>query len=202
MWSAGNSPVLSITRPSEARIAAFLDRQRERRLSYPHVGCTLGDPPAGYACDHNRVRLGEGEQVFHRAVAALRRWVMFGVGWVEIRPPDAPIAEGTTVAILGRALGVWSLFACRIVRVIEEHGPVETFGFAYGTLPGHMLSGEERFLVQWDRAEGSVWYDLRALSRPTRLAWRLGYPLVRRIQKRFAPQSLRAMARVVAGGEQ
>jgi uncharacterized protein (UPF0548 family) len=193
--------VLFVTRPSEARIGAFLDLQRGLPLSYSHVGCTFGEPPAGYVCDHNRVRLGEGEEVFDRAATALRRWAMFGIGWVEIRPREAPIAEGTTVAIFGRALGIWSLFACRIVRVIEEHGPVETFGFAYGTLPGHMLSGEERFLVRWDRAEGSVWYDLRALSRPTRLGWRLGYPLVRRIQKRFAPESLRAMTRAVAGGE-
>jgi len=156
--------VLSITRPSEARIGAFLDRRRAIPLSYPHVGCTHGEPPAGYVCDHNRVRLGEGEQVFHRAVAALRRWEMFRIGWVEVRPPGAPIAEGTTVATLARAQGVWALFACRIVRVIEEHGPVEAFGFAYGTLAGHILGGEERFLVQWDRAAGSVWYDLRALS--------------------------------------
>ncbi|HEX8204050.1 MAG TPA: DUF1990 domain-containing protein [Isosphaeraceae bacterium] len=193
--------MLSVTRPTESRIDAFLDRQRGLPLSYPDVGCTLGEPPAGYVLDQNQVRLGEGEPVYHRAVAALRRWAMFDVGWVEIRPPGAPIAEGTTVAILGRALGVWSLFACRIVRVIEEHGPVEAFGFANGTLPGHMLGGEERFLVQWDRREGSVWYDLRALSRPTRLGWRLGYPLVRRVQRRFAPESLRALARAVAGGE-
>jgi uncharacterized protein (UPF0548 family) len=193
--------VLAVMRPSEARIAAFLDRQRGLPLSYPHAGCTLGEPPAGYVVDHNRVRLGEGEPVFQHAVAALRRWAMFDVGWVEIRPQQAPIAEGTTVAILGRALGVWSLFACRIVRVIEEHGLVEAFGFAYGTLPGHMLSGEERFLVQWDHREDSVWYDLRALSRPTRLGWRLGYPLVRSVQRRFAPESLQAMARAVAGGE-
>ena len=85
--------------------------------------------------------------------------------------------------------------------MIEEHGPVESFGFAYGTLPGHALSGEERFTVVWDRAEGSVWYDLLAISRPSRLAWRLGYPLVRRIQRRFAPASLLAMGRALEGGE-
>jgi len=166
------------------------------------VGSSLGKPPpAGYVLDHHRVRLGEGPQVFERACAALRDWAMFRVGWVEAWPPGSPIEEGTTVALLARASGLWSLFACRIVRVIEEYGPVESFGFASGTLPGHALSGEERFTVQWDRAQGSVWYDLLAISRPSNLAWRLGYPLVRRIQRRFAPASLRAMADALKGGE-
>ena len=53
-------------------------------------------------------------------------------------------------------------FLGRIVRMIDAHGVVEEFGFAYGTLPGHVLSGEERFEVRWDRRGGSVWYDLRA----------------------------------------
>ena len=193
--------MLSLTRPSEARIRQFLAQQRGLPYSYPDVGSSLGKPPAGYVLDHHRVRLGEGLQVFERARAALRDWAMFRVGWVEVCPPGSPIEEGTTVALLARGLGLWALFACRIVGVIEEHGPVESYGFAYGTLPGHALSGEERFTVRWDRAEGSVWYDLLAISRPSHLAWRLGYPLIRRIQRRFAPASLRAMAHAVKGGE-
>ena len=137
--------------------------------------------------------------MFDRACAALRGWAMSRVGWVEIWPPESPLEEGTTVAVVARGLGLWSVSACRIVRVIAEHGPIESFGFAYGTLPGHVLSGEERFLVRWDRREGSVWYDLLAFSRPAHLVGRLGYPLVRRVQRRFAPDSLRAMARAVEG---
>ena len=37
------------------------------------------------------------------------------------------------------------------------------FGFAYGTLPGHGGSGEERFLIERDRDDG-VWYDILAFS--------------------------------------
>jgi uncharacterized protein (UPF0548 family) len=140
--------MLSLTRPSEARIRQFLAQRRGLPYSYPDVGSSLGKPPAGYVLDHHRVRLGEGPQVFERAGAALRDWAMFRVGWVEPCPGGSPIEEGTTVALLARGLGVWALFACRIVRVIEEHGPVESYGFAHGTLPGHALSGEERFTVQ------------------------------------------------------
>jgi uncharacterized protein (UPF0548 family) len=192
--------MLSLTRPTEGRIRSYLDRANERPCSYPHVGATLGDPPPGYVVDHHRLRLGAGPHAFDRARAALRGWAMFRVGWVEVWPPRPPIEEGTAVAVLARGLGFWSLFACRIVRVIEGCGPVESFGFAYGTLPGHVLAGEERFLVRWDRRRGDVWYDLLALSRPARLAGRLGYPLVRRVQRRFAPDSLRAMARAIGGG--
>ena len=64
-----------------------------------------------------------------------------------------------------------------------------------------LLSGEERFEVVLGPREGSVWFDLLAISRPRAPAWRLGYPLIRRIQRRFAPASLRAMARALDGGE-
>ncbi len=189
--------MLCLTRPSEARIRRFLDERRGLPFSYPDVGASLGEPPAGYVLDHHRAKLGEGPRVFDHACAAVRGWAMFRSGWVEVWPPEPPLAEGTTVALLARGPGLWALFACRIVAVIEEHGPVESFGFAYGTLPGHALSGEERFTVRWDRAEGDVWYDLLAISRPSGLAWRLGYPLVRLFQRRFAPGSLRAMTRAV-----
>jgi uncharacterized protein (UPF0548 family) len=191
--------MISLTKPSEFQIRAFLSRWRGCPYSYPDVGASLDKPPDGYVLDHRRVRLGEGPQVFDRACAALRGWAMSRVGWVEIWPPEAPLEEGTTVAVVARGLGLWSVFACRVVRVIAEYGPIEAFGFAYGTLPGHVLSGEERFLVRWDRREGSVWYDLLAFSRPAHLVGRLGYPLVRRVQRRFAPDSLRAMARAVEG---
>jgi uncharacterized protein (UPF0548 family) len=193
--------MLSLIRPSEARIRQFLARRRGLPYSYPDVGSSLGKPPAGYVLDHHRVRLGEGLHVFERARAALRDGAMFRVGWVEARPSSSPIEEGTTIALLARGLGLWALFACRVVRVVEEHGPVESYGFAYGTLPGHALSGEERFTVRWDRAKGSVWYEVLAISRSSRLAWRLAYPLIRRIQRRFAPASLRAMACAIEGGE-
>ena len=48
------------------------------------------------------------------------------------------------MAVLARSLGLWWLNACRIVCVIDEDRPVTGFGFAYGTLPDHAESGEER----------------------------------------------------------
>lgn len=81
--------------------------------------------------------------------------------------------------------------------MIDEAGPITKFGFAYGTLPDHAGSGEERFLIEWDRADNSVWYDILAFSRPQHFFIRLGYPMVRRTQKRFGRESAAVMLRAI-----
>jgi uncharacterized protein (UPF0548 family) len=101
------------------------------------------------------------------------------------------------VAIVARAIGLWWLNACRIVYVVDETGPITRFGFAYGTLPGHAGSGEERFLIEWNKADNSVWYDILAFSRPWHVLTKIGYPMVRRAQKRFGRESSAAMKRAV-----
>jgi hypothetical protein len=42
------------------------------------------------------------------------------------------------------------------VYVVDEAGPLEKFGFAYSTLPGHAERCEERFQAEWDTAGGGV----------------------------------------------
>jgi uncharacterized protein (UPF0548 family) len=121
---------------------------------------------------------------------------MFDLPWVRLCWPDAPIGSGAAVAVLVSHLGFWSLNACRIVYLVEEHGEVERYGFAYGTLIEHAERGEERFTVGFHADDQSVWYDLFAFSRPSALA-RLGYPITRTLQKRFARDSKLAMRRAV-----
>ena len=70
------------------------------------------------------------------------------------------------MGILGRHFGLWSLNACRIVYVIEEEASLlRRYGFALGTLPGHVERGEERFTVEWHRADDSVFYEVFAFAR-------------------------------------
>jgi uncharacterized protein (UPF0548 family) len=190
--------MLSLRKPSAGAIRRFLARQAGRDLTYPAVGATGEAPPAGYVVDHTRVKLGEGEAAFEAAKEALRTWGQFRLGWVEVWPPDAPVRAGEVVAVVAHAVGLWWLNACRVVYVVDEDGPVPRFGFAYGTLPGHAGTGEERFLVEWDQADDTVWYDVLAFSRPNLLLTRLGYPRVRRAQKRFGRESAAAMRRLVA----
>src|SRR5258705_5569610 len=190
--------MLTPRRPPDGEIERFLSRQSAGPFSYAHVGDTRSMPPRGYNVDHNRIRLGDGEAVFNRAVAAVRRWEMFNIGWVTLCWPDTPIQVGRTIGVLIPLFGLWTLNACRIVYDLDEdEGDVRRFGFAYGTLPDHMESGEERFTVEWRREDDSVWYDLLAFSRPRHPLAKVGAPLSRRLQRRFARDSLHAMMRAV-----
>ena len=111
--------------------------------------------------------------------------------------PDTPIRDGSTVAVLAHTFGLWSLNACRIVYVLEEDAPIRRYGFGYGTLPEHAERGEERFSVEWHAGDDSVWYDILAISRPKQWLARAGYPLTRRLQRRFARDSMGAMVAAV-----
>jgi uncharacterized protein (UPF0548 family) len=184
----------SFRRPTPEVIERFLREQAAQPFTYPAVGATASVPPPGYVIDHTRIVLGDGEAVFDAAKAALTRWDQFRLGWLEARPGDAPIAVGQTVAIVARSLGVWWLNACRIVYVVDEE---RRYGFAYGTLPGHIGQGEERFLVERD-ADGRVWFEILAFSRPGGVPARLGYPWLRRTQRRFGREAAAAMRRAVA----
>lgn len=186
-----------LRRPSDDTIRRFLDDQRSLAFSCSEVGATATTPPGGYVVDHTRVRLGNGERVFVAAKAALQRWEQFQLGWVEAWPRQTSIQSGEVVAVIAHAAGFWWLNACRIVYVVDEHVPIHRFGFAYGTLPGHIESGEERFLVEWDHRDGSVWYDILAFSRPNHLIAKIGYPFVRRMQRRFGRESAAAMRHCV-----
>ncbi len=191
--------MMSPRKPSSESIRRFLTEQAKLPFSYSTVGATAGTPPLGYVVDRTRIKLGEGERVFHAAKAALQRWDHFRLGWVEAWPSNTPIQPGEVVAVMGRAFGMWWLNACRIIYVVDESGPHSKFGFAYGTLPGHVESGEERFVIEWNRADNSVWYDIIAFSRPHHILTRLGYPFVRRLQKRFGRDSAASMLKAVLG---
>src|SRR5206468_5369957 len=104
------------------------------------------DGAAGYQTDQETAVIGHGAHAFEAARNRLARWRQFPHGWVELFPGNAPITPGTTVAVLARHLGFWSLNACRIVYLIESD---RNSGFAYGTLQDHAESGEEIFTVSF-----------------------------------------------------
>ncbi len=179
--------------PGDARIRRFISEQSGLDFTYPAVDRRELIVPSGFQLDHSRFRIGSGEQLFVDAKTALRRWKQFDLGWAWAHPSDTPIAPGQTVAVVFHVLGLWWLCSARIVYVVDEPS---CFGFAYGTLPGHVESGEEQFLIERTQ-DGAVWYDIRAFSRPRHILTRIGYPLVRRLQKRFVRQSADALRREI-----
>jgi uncharacterized protein (UPF0548 family) len=190
--------VFRVTAPSEDEIRHFIAKLGDSSFSYPEVGASATDVPTGYNIDHNRVYLGSGEGAWQQAVAAIHEWRMFSMPCVKLYWASAPIQVGADVAISVRHLGFYSLNACRIVYVVDEEGALNRFGFAYGTLVEHAESGEERFTVEWNRADDTVWYDILAFSRPRQMLAKLGYPLSRLLQKRFTESSKAAMIKAVS----
>ena len=188
---------LHLQKPSSEVLDRFLANQADLDFNYSAVGATGTTPPTGFTVDRTRIELGRGEEVFGAARDALHRWQQFRLGWVDVWSPETPLEVGRVVAILGWAVGFWWLNSCRIVYTVNESGPTTKFGFAYGTLPGHVESGEERFLIEWDRTTDLVAYDILAFSKPNHVLTRLGYPFVRRSQKRFGRDSAASMFRAV-----
>lgn len=190
--------MLSLRRPGEGAIRAFLSRQGGAPVSYPVPGMTREPPSPEWNVGRERVELGIGAATYEAACAALDRWAMFRVGWVELCWPDEPPSDGRTVAVLARLGPVWALNGCRVTYVVRDTGDVERYGFAYGTLADHMETGEERFVVSWDRSRDLVIYEVVAYSRPRHWLARLGGPAARAAQRRFRVDSGRAMRRAVA----
>ena len=183
-----------LRRPDENAISRFLAEQRTSHLSYVPVGLS-SQSPSGYHIDEHRVKLGNGKDVYEWAKSALDTWTCFDIDWVEIRTDNVAPAVSTNVAVVVHHFGIWSLNACRVVLRFPVGPDDSRYGFAYGTLAEHAERGEEQFVVRFDPSDESVWYAVRAVSKPRALLARLGGPVSRVLQKKFRDESANAMIR-------
>lgn len=159
-------------------------------------GLTIERVPVSFARDFSQSCIGYGEGVFPKARSAFKRWEMFNLGWVRVANPTARIVAGQIVAVEAYTLGLWSLNFSRVLEVVDTPN---CFGFLYATTEFHVEQGEERFLLEIDLDSGEVKYTLEAVSRPRNGLARLGYPITRSFQHRFARDSHKHMREVVSG---
>ncbi|NKR91381.1 DUF1990 family protein [Rhodococcus hoagii] len=152
-------------------------------LTYNEVGATAGQLPAGYRHIRRSLPLGRGEDTFLAASDALMRWDVHRRAGLRVEADSDRAAPGTTVVLRWFGLTI----PCRVVYVIDEP---DRRGFAYGTLPGHPESGEERFCVERD-AGGEVRATITVFSRPGRWFTRLGDPVARVVQSVMTGRYLR-----------
>ena len=145
-------------------------------LTYPDVGATAADMPGGYRHVRATRRIGSGRDRFERAGDAVVRYGMLRGAGVRVSATAEVARPGADV--LGR-LGPF-LAPCRVVYVIDEP---DRRGFAYGSLPGHAVRGEEMFAVRYDPADGGVYAEVAAFSRPATWWSRLGAPVLRLAQQ-------------------
>jgi len=191
--------VFRLTRPTaaaiEKKIAATRDLpHRSPQFLAVQSGLQSRRLPFAYAHDQSRTCIGRGDAAFAAARRGFAQWEMFDLGWVRVANPSAPIVNGQIVAVEVHSLGLWSLNLSRIEEVADTPA---RFGFLYATTAMHLEQGEERFLIELDPATGDVWYELEAVSRPQSSMARLGLPVTRAFQHRFARDSHRQMQKVV-----
>jgi uncharacterized protein (UPF0548 family) len=138
-------------------------------LTYDDVGATAHGMPAGYRHAQLTKRIGTGRARFEQAAGAVMRYGM-------LRGAGVAVTASTEVADVGSlVLGRLGPFAapCRVVYVIDEP---DRRGFAYGTLPGHPVSGEECFAVRYDPVTEAVYSEVSAFSTPNTWWARLAAP--------------------------
>ncbi len=125
-------------------------------LTYPEVGATAGPPPPGYRHLGFVTQIGAGHQRFEEAADAVMHWGMQRGAGLRVQPSSDAVEVGAVVLVKMGFLKA----PCRVVYVIDQP---DVRGFAYGTLPGHPESGEERFVVRHDPVTAAVYAGLGVL---------------------------------------
>lgn len=149
------------------------------------VGATAAAQlPPGY--DHLSVstQIGTGRQRFEEAADAVMHWGMQRGAGLRVQA-SSEVAEVSTIVVV-RMMGVLRA-PCRVVYVVDEP---DARGFAYGTLPGHPESGEERFAVRFDPGTSAVYAEVSAFSRPGTWWSKIGRPVVKVTQPIIAKRYL------------
>jgi uncharacterized protein (UPF0548 family) len=144
------------------------------------------------------VRLGHGEACWDAASAVVTAWGVKTRSGFSVAPPVGAaggVRGGERYWLLAR-LGPWVLR--EPVQVVATVTEPDRRGFAYGTLDGHPVSGEEAFPVH--RApDGTVWLSLRSFTRPGRGVWSALFPAVLVAQRWYRWRYRRALREPAAG---
>jgi uncharacterized protein (UPF0548 family) len=132
--------------------------------------------------------IGSGDAVWERVSADVLRWrVKTESGFVV--DSDQPVRPGQRLVITARMLGVSITEPVEVVAVVED---ADRVGFAYRTLPGHPVSGEESFIVE--RSGDQVRLVVRSLTRAApQQPWRALFPLLLVAQRVARRRYLRAL---------
>ena len=140
----------------------------------------------GYDHDYNEVYLGDDPSIWEQAKEFDQKtWIIFHLPGPKHMLIGIPLGEEHLVAIYFRLFGLWWGNAARVVYWMNEP---DRYGFAYGTLTTHVERGEECFWVE-RRADGGIWYCIKAFSKPQFWMARLAYPLARKFQRQFVRDS-------------
>ena len=179
-----------LTKPTDVDVRRVIASQADATPTYAAVGATRdSSPPDGWPARRKAIDLPAGS--FDAAKAALSDWTQYDLGWTAV-PVKPPITTGRDFATIARTLGLWSVNACRVVYVVDEP---DRFGYAIGTLPHHVETGEERFLLTRDG--DAVRFEISSFSKGRHPLVKLGWWYGERAVQRFLRQSTRRLAAAV-----
>lgn len=142
----------------------------------------------GYRRSEKTAVVGNGSQVWERAAHDVLRWqVKTASGFVV--DSAGPVSLGDRVHVTARVLNVAVVEPVEVVAIVND---LDRVGFAYRTLPGHPVSGEEAFIVH--RHGEEVRLTVRSLTRAApQQPWRALYPLLRIVQQIARRRYLRSL---------
>jgi uncharacterized protein (UPF0548 family) len=169
----------------------LLTKARLTSPTYGEIGASRDEIlPSGY--HHVRVveRIGDAA-VFERASTGLRTWAAHEGAGLHVFPME-PVTPGATVIGVTSIGPVHMVVLCRIVAVFKEP---DSFGFAYGTLPGHPERGEESFVLE--RRDDATYFTVQAFSKPVDPLARLSGPIGRAVQRSVTRRYVEALRRYV-----
>ncbi len=169
---------------------------RDAPLTYAEVGATgSAELPAGYLPGEFTEVVGTGRETFERVAAAILDWVPQRSVGLRVRATGSPGEVGTVVVLTAGLPRLGYDVPCRVVWASTTG---DERGYAYGTLPGHPESGEERFTVRLTGA-GDVVVTIRVFSRLATPAARLVPPVSRFLQGLATRRYLSSLRRVARG---
>lgn len=169
-------------------------------LTYSPVGATrpadpawAGQPP-GFRRFARTVVIGRGADVWEQASDEVMRWGIKRRSGFRVMPCEGS-ADRVTAGAEYRITAGWGRATVHEpVRVVQIVDTADRRGFAYGTLPGHPVSGEEAFVVHRD-IDGTVQLTLRSLTRQAPDGpWRAAFPLLLVAQRFYRRRYLTVMA--------
>jgi uncharacterized protein (UPF0548 family) len=163
-------------------------------LTYRPVGITAPSrptwalPDSSARCYERSTRVGSGDAAWSDAASAVLHWEIKTRSGFSVDGLRSRIRRDAEYCLLLRIGPLRVREPVRVVAVVEERDRV---GFAYGTLPGHPLCGEEAFIVE--RRGNDVHLTIRSVTAPGRGRWRPLFPLIVVLQRFFRRRYLRAL---------
>jgi uncharacterized protein (UPF0548 family) len=153
---------------------------------------TWANQPSGYRWYERTLPVGRGEADWMEISNAVMNWEIKTRSGFQVEP-----ANGGSVTV--REGCDYTLHACvgpfeieEPVRVVEVVETPSRCGFAYGTKPGHPVSGEEAFVAH-RRSDDTVLLTLRSLTRPGTGHWRCLFPGALLAQRWYRARYARAL---------